>query len=160
MVYTLKRSINLPISLDRAWEFFSDPRNLPLITPPSLDLRITSELPAEMHPGMIIQYSVVPVPPFRATWVSEITHLNAPHYFVDEQRVGPYSMWHHEHRFLQIGAEVEILDQVTYVVPGGPLAPIIHSLLVNPRLEQIFNYRTQKLTEMFSKGPSKEPTCQ
>lgn len=151
MINTLSAAQKLPLHLDQAWDFFSNPQNLSLITPPSLALQITSALPPKMYEGMIITYSVVPVPPFRASWVSEITHLAPPHYFVDEQRVGPYSMWHHEHHLREVdnGKSVEVIDQITYKVPGGPISPLIHRFLVRPRLDSIFKFRREKLAQLF-----------
>jgi ligand-binding SRPBCC domain-containing protein len=84
-------------------------------------------------------------------WTTEITHVEAPSYFVDEQRVGPYSIWHHEHHFKAIEGGVEMLDRVNYKVPFGLLGKIFHPIIVRPKLEQIFDYRVRKTEELFGK---------
>jgi len=84
-------------------------------------------------------------------WTTEITHVSAPHFFVDEQRVGPYAIWHHEHHFKAIPGGVEILDRVNYKVPFGPLGKLAHPFIVKPKLEEIFNYRFEKAEEIFGK---------
>ncbi len=97
-VYQLKTIQNLPIGIDKAWEFFSNPNNLSVITPEWLNFKVTSKLPDKMYAGMIISYKVHPVLGIPNTWVTEITHVKEPFYFVDEQRFGPYKMWHHQLR--------------------------------------------------------------
>jgi ligand-binding SRPBCC domain-containing protein len=149
MVYNLKTTQRLPITLDKAWSFLSDPKNLAVITPPELGFKITCDLPPKMYEGMMISYTVRPLGPFPMVWVSEITHLNPPHFFVDEQRVGPYSLWHHEHHLTEIDGGVEMRDLITYKVPGGPLGGIINALMVRPQLNRIFAFREVKLNELF-----------
>ena len=99
-LHSLKSTQKLPISLDKAWDFFSSPANLKVITPDYMSYKVTSEdahLP--MFPGMIISYIVRPVMNIPMEWVTEITHVKDHEYFVDEQRFGPYSLWHHKHFF-------------------------------------------------------------
>jgi len=131
----------LPISLTEAWRFFSDPRNLPRITPPSLGLEVTSDLPGEMYPGMIITYNVRPIPWVPVGWVTEITHVREPFLFVDEQRFGPYRFWHHEHHFREIEGGVEMEDIVHYALPFGTVGRVFGGPLVRRRLEGIFAFR-------------------
>ena len=139
----------LPISILRAWEFFSNPKNLELITPSWLNLRITSEIPDEMHPGMIITYEVTPFFGIRVNWVTEITHVDRPHLFVDEQRFGPYRFWHHKHLFREIHGGIEMQDIVHYAYRFGLIGGFIGALLVRDRLRDIFGYRYEKLRELF-----------
>lgn len=145
-IHRLERTQLIPTSLTEAWAFFSSPANLPLITPPSLDFRITSPLSERMYPGMIITYTISPAPLFRCTWVTEITHLVEPYFFVDEQRLGPYRLWHHEHHFRQVPEGVEARDIVTYALPYGPLGALA-SGFVDRRLAQIFDYRQEALNK-------------
>lgn len=152
-IYQLKSSQILPVSLPKAWKFFSDPKNLSKITPKWLNFEITSELPNRMYAGMIISYKVRPMLNIPQTWVTEITHVNEPYYFVDEQRFGPYKMWHHEHIFNEIpDVGVEMRDIVTYVVPFGILGRIANSLFVRKKVLEIFEYRKEVLQKLF--GPS------
>ncbi|MGQ9644787.1 MAG: SRPBCC family protein [Ignavibacterium sp.] len=152
-IYQLKSSQILPISLSTAWKFFSDPKNLSKITPKWLNFEIISKLPDRMYAGLIITYKVKPMLNIPQTWVTEITHVNEPNYFVDEQRFGPYKMWHHEHTFTEIpGVGVEMRDIVTYVVPFGLLGRIANSLFVRKKVLEIFEYRKEVLLKMF--GPS------
>ena len=147
----LRETQRLPISPREAWRFFSDPRNLPRITPPSLGLEVTSDLPGEMYPGMIITYRVRPIPWVSVGWVTEITHVRMPSLFVDEQRFGPYRFWHHEHHFREVEGGVEMEDIVHYALPFGTIGRVFGGPLVRRRLEQIFAFRRRFLAGEF--GP-------
>ncbi len=150
-MYTLKTIQRLPITVDEAWAFFSSPKNLATITPDSLGFEIRTALPEEMYEGLFIQYYVRPLLGIRTTWVTEITHIKKPYFFVDEQRVGPYKIWHHQHHFKEIDGGVEMTDIVDYQLPFGFLGKLGHGAVVKPRLEQIFSYRWKKLEELFGK---------
>ena len=148
-IYQLKAIQNLPINIKDAWDFFSNPNNLNVITPRWLNFKIKSKLPDKMYPGMIISYKVHPVLKIPNTWVTEITHVKEPFYFVDEQRFGPYKFWHHQHHFNETKNGVEILDVVNYALPFDPFSRPINSLLVEKKVEEIFKYREKKLEEIF-----------
>ncbi len=147
-IYQLERCQNVSLSLPECWRFFSDPRNLKKITPPAMNFVIKRELPPEVYPGLMIEYTVSPVFGIPLTWLTEIVHVEAPHRFVDEQRVGPYKVWHHEHSFRERpGGGTEVHDLVTYVPPLGPFGAILNQLLIRPQLERIFDYRRQHFPE-------------
>ena len=110
---------------------------------------ILSEVPDQMYPGLFIHYKVSPLLGIKMNWTTEITHVDAPHYFVDEQRVGPYAIWHHEHHFKEIDGGVEMLDRVSYKVPLGVLGKIAHPIVVKGKLQEIFDYRVAKVEELF-----------
>lgn len=150
-IYTLHRKQNLPISVDEAWEFLSNPKNLKTITPDFMGFDILSGADRPMYPGQIIQYIVKPVLGIKTKWVTEITHVVDKHYFVDEQRFGPYVLWHHKHFLKPIEGGVEMEDIIDYKVPFGWLGQLVHPIIVKPKLEQIFNYRNQQLIEIFGK---------
>ena len=136
--------------MERAWDFFSNPRNLAKITPPELDFTILTALPERVHPGMMIEYRVRPLLGIPARWLTEITHVEPGKSFVDEQRIGPYRIWHHEHRFRKLDDErTEVIDAVTYVLPFGFLGELFHPLLVKPQLEKIFAFRKMAVKELF-----------
>ena len=145
-VYTLERREVVAMSQQRCWRFFSDPGNLTRITPPALGFRVLSAMPPEIHPGLMIRYRVSPLWNVPLTWVTEITHVRAPEYFVDEQRVGPYRMWHHEHTFRAVDdAHTEVHDLVHYVPPLGPIGAVLNRLVIRPQLEGIFDFRARQL---------------
>jgi len=150
-IYTLHKKQNLPISVEEAWEFLSSPKNLKTITPDYMGFHILSGADRPMYPGQIIQYIVTPVLGIKTKWVTEITHVKDKEYFVDEQRFGPYALWHHKHFIKAIEGGVEMEDIVDYKVPMGFLGQMVHPILVKPKLEEIFNYRTKKLEELFGK---------
>lgn len=139
-MYRLKQEQLLPMPIERAWEFFVHPANLPLITPPDLGFRITGELPDKMHAGMIVTYTVTPFLGLAVEWVTEITHMQEPHFFVDEQRFGPYRLWHHQHIFEKTPQGTLMTDIVHYVLPFGLLGRLA-APLVSHRVRQIFDYR-------------------
>lgn len=148
-IYTLEVKQILNISLAEAWEFFSSPDNLAKITPPHMGFIITSGTPAKMYPGQIISYKVSPFPGFKTNWVTEITQVTNQCFFVDEQRFGPYQMWHHEHRFEVQGNGVLMTDRVSYKLPLGFLGRIAHAIFVKEQLKQIFSYRIAVMEQKF-----------
>lgn len=136
--------------MDTVWDFISSPKNLKEITPESMGFDITTaDLPEKMYPGMIIGYKVRPVFGIKTTWVTEITHVSEKRYFVDEQRVGPYSMWHHEHFIEPVEDGVLMTDIVSYKPPFGWLGNIANKLLIEKKLEEIFDYRTAAIHRRF-----------
>lgn len=147
--YTLERRQILPVSLEEAWRFFSNPANLVKITPPDMDFRITSPPCEETYAGQIITYTVRPLMRVAVSWTTEITHVERPNFFVDEQRFGPYRFWHHQHRFRQVEGGVEMHDLVHYLLHHDHLVGLINRLIVAPRLRRIFDYRSRKLQELF-----------
>mgnify|MGYP000722411960 CR=1 FL=1 len=149
--YRINRLQILPISIETAWDFFSNPLNLSAITPPWLNFRVTSSVAGRMYPGMIITYQLTPVAGFPVNWVSEITHVREPMFFVDEQRIGPYRFWHHQHVFTPIDVGVEMTDIVHYQLPLGPVGRVFHNALVRKKLEAIFDYRRKVLRQLFGK---------
>lgn len=154
-IHVLRASQIIPASLDACWAFFSDPRNLARITPPSLDFQVLSELPPAIHPGIMIEYRVRPLFGVPMTWLTEITHVASPGYFVDEQRAGPYAVWHHEHHFHALDAgRTEVRDVVHYVPPFGPFGELAHPWLIAPQLAKIFAFREQAVTGIFARYSS------
>jgi ligand-binding SRPBCC domain-containing protein len=149
-LYQLKRTQVLPISIEKAWDFFSSPFNLKEITPPDMGFQVKLvQENQKMYPGMIIGYKVSPIFKIPISWVTEITHVQEPYYFVDEQRFGPYSLWHHQHHFREVEEGVEMTDLVSYKIPFGVLGDFAHWLFVKKRLEYIFDYRYQTLEKLF-----------
>lgn len=150
-IHTLHTTQTIRATRAAAWEFFSDPRNLARITPASLGFDIvTPDLPARVHAGLMIEYRVRPLLGLPVTWLTEITHVRDGANFVDEQRAGPYALWHHEHGFDERGdGTVELRDRVTYALPFGPLGSLVHPWLVRPKLETIFAHRTRVVSELF-----------
>ncbi len=137
--------------LEECWSFFSNPANLTKITPPSLRFSVESELPHEVHAGLMIRYTVSPLWNIPMTWLTEITQVRKPDYFVDEQRVGPYRIWHHEHFFRGLdGEHTEVRDLVHYVPPLGPLGTWLNTCVIRPQLRHIFDFREGRLAEMSS----------
>jgi ligand-binding SRPBCC domain-containing protein len=148
-IKTLKSTLLLPITMEQAWDFFSSPQNLNEITPSDMTFNITSEIPEKMYEGLIIAYKVSPILNIPLTWVTEITHIKEHSYFVDEQRKGPYRMWHHEHHFREVPGGVEMTDILHYDVGKGIFGAIASVLFVENKVKQIFNFREKKLKEMF-----------
>ncbi len=149
----------LPVDLETAWGFFSDPRNLQSMTPPWLNLVPTSEVPQEMHPGLIVTYQVKPALGIPVAWVTEITHVVDRELFVDEQRSGPYRFWHHQHHFREVVGGTEVCDILHYALPLGLAGDLVGRALVRKRVAGIFEYRRVALNERFgsrrrSAGPS------
>ncbi len=148
-MHILKSKVILKASIEEVWDFFSSPANLKKITPPAMGFNIITGGDGKMYPGQIISYKVKPVARIPLTWVTEITHVEQLKFFVDEQRFGPYSMWHHEHHFREVEQGVEMTDIVTYVLPFGFLGRIAHVLFVKNKVQQIFEYRSKVMNQFF-----------
>lgn len=148
-IYTLQAKQKLPITIDEAWAFLSNPKNLKVITPDYMGFDILSGSEKPMFAGQIIEYIVTPILGIKTKWVTEITHVVDREYFVDEQRFGPYSLWHHKHFIKEIDGGIEMEDLLHYKLPFGILGQLVHPLLVKPKLDEIFEYRKNKLHELF-----------
>ncbi len=148
-VYRLYYSQVIPASLESAWEFFSLPGNLDRITPEWLKFQIRFSCGDKMYPGMIVEYTIRAIAGIPMRWVTEITHVDKPYMFVDEQRLGPYRFWHHQHLFREAGQGTEVVDLVHYSLPWGNLARPVHYFLIRSRLEEIFAYRQRSLAKIW-----------
>ena len=148
-IFQIKTKQKLPISATEAWKFLSNPKNLAEITPKYMNFKILSGAERSIYAGQIIQYKVTPVFGITLKWVTEITHVKENEYFVDEQRFGPYSLWHHKHFIKPIENGVEMIDIVDYKIPFGFLGRMIHPIVVGPKLKEIFEYRRTALIELF-----------
>jgi len=151
-VYTLYETMKIPSSIEQIWDFISSPKNLKHITPEYMGFDITTKnLPEKVYAGMIISYTVSPIMGIRMRWVTEITHVSEQKYFVDEQRVGPYKMWHHQHIIEAIEGGVLMTDIIDYQPPMGFLGAIANKLMIKKQLNGIFTFRKKKMEEHFGK---------
>ena len=150
MMHQLIEKQLLPISIEKAWDFFSDPKNLKVITPEYMGFTIISGADKKAYPGQIIQYTVSPLLGIPMRWVTELSHVEPQRFFVDEQRFGPYAFWHHKHFFTPTQDGVLMEDIVDYKLPLGILGKIVHRIYVKKKLRDIFDYRKQKMNELFN----------
>lgn len=141
----------LPISIDEAWDFFSSPKNLNEITPPNMVFEIVSELPEKMYEGIFIIYRLSPFLSIPMQWVTEITHIREKQFFVDEQRKGPYRIWHHEHHFEKVEGGVMMTDRLHYDIGKSFLGKLAGALFVHRMVRNIFEYRRQVLEKKFGR---------
>jgi ligand-binding SRPBCC domain-containing protein len=148
-LFRLNRIQFIPIPISDAWRFFSDPRNLQRITPPWLNFKITCDVPEQMYPGMLLTYTVKAIAGIPMNWITEITHVREPFFFVDEQRFGPYRFWHHQHRFKETDHGVEMRDIVHYALSFGLLDSMINHLFISGKLAEIFSFRKAAITQIF-----------
>ena len=151
-VYSLKAVQTIPITIDEAWNFFSRPDNLKEITPGQMGFAIKSRHHGEkVYAGQIIEYTVKPLLGIPLYWMTEITHVSEGKYFVDEQRYGPYSLWHHQHHFREITGGIEMTDIVHYKIPYWVLGDIANAVFVKPQLRMIFDFRCMAIIEKFGR---------
>lgn len=149
-IYSIKTVQKIPIAIDTAWDFFSSPANLKKITPDNLGFEIISKHHGEkMYAGQIIEYKVKPILGIPLYWMTEITHIADKKYFIDEQRFGPYSLWHHQHHFKEINGGVEMTDIIHYKLPLWFIGDIGNAILVKHQLKKIFDFRFKKVEELF-----------
>lgn len=152
-MHTLEREIIINAPAEEVWEFLATPVNLDRLTPPELRFRILSEVPEQMFNGLMILYEIG-IPLFgRWRWLTEIKHVVPGRSFVDEQRRGPYRFWYHHHEIApREDGRTQMVDRVTYQLPFGPLGELVHAVQVKQMLEKIFDYRSDKLAEIFPAG--------
>lgn len=148
-MYQLKRTQFVKTDLQTCWDFFSSPKNLKEITPDYMGFDVLVELPEKMYEGLMIEYTVRPLLGIPMKWITEIKYVHDKQFFVDEQRKGPYKIWHHEHHFKEVEGGVEMTDIVSYEIPLGILGKIAHPLVVKKKLEEIFDYRFKRVDEIF-----------
>lgn len=153
-LHTVRTEQCIPANLAELWDFISSPSNLKIITPEYMGFEVTTkDLAQTMYPGMIISYKVRPLLNIPMTWVTEITHVEDQKFFVDEQRKGPYKMWHHEHHLEEIPGGVLMTDIVSYIPPMGFLGDIANSVFISNQLREIFNYRRTRLIDIYGNWP-------
>ncbi|MGB8320640.1 MAG: SRPBCC family protein [Ignavibacteriaceae bacterium] len=153
----MERSQKIPGTIEKVWDFISSPSNLEKITPSYMGFKITgNNLPGKIYPGLIIRYKLSPLLGIKITWVTEITHVKEKEFFVDEQRVGPYSIWHHQHKIEAVKNGVLMTDIVTYKPPFGILGRLSNQLFIKKRLESIFDFRKSALEKIYGKYPPAE----
>ncbi len=148
--HSIKTVQKIPVSLEKAWAFFSDPANLQVITPDNMGFKVISKHHADtMYAGQIIEYKVKPLLGIPIYWMTEITQVKDKEYFIDEQRIGPYKLWHHQHHFKEIPGGVEMTDIVHYKNPFWILGRLANALFIKKKLDEIFAYRYKKVEELF-----------
>ncbi|WP_168187445.1 SRPBCC family protein [Pedobacter sp. G11] len=152
-IHRLEFTQKIPVDLDTAWDFFSSPLNLAEITPKDMTFDVTSPKMAntKMYPGLIITYKVSPLFGIKLDWVTEITHVKENEYFIDEQRFGPFAFWHHQHHFQSIDGGVLMKDILHYSVGWGVIGKVANGVIVNNKINEIFNFRYKKVESLFGK---------
>ena len=144
------REQHLKTDIQTLWDFVSSPINLNKITPQDMQFQfISNNKDQKMYPGMIILYKVSPLFKIPLSWATEITHVKEKKFFVDEQRLGPYKIWHHEHHFEEKEDGVSMKDIVTYVPPFGIIGSLANSLFIRRKVNHIFDYREKVLERIF-----------
>jgi ligand-binding SRPBCC domain-containing protein len=148
-IFKIHTKQKLPITIEEGWGFLSNPKNLSCITPNYMKFKITDCDFKPVYQGQIIQYTVRPLLNIPLKWVTEITHVVNENYFVDEQRFGPYSLWHHKHFLREIDGGIEMEDIIHYKIPLGFIGEFLNFLFIKNQLKEIFEYRKNKLIEIF-----------
>lgn len=149
-MHTLRQSQTLPVSRKVLWEFVSVPQNLNQITPPKMAFEIIGDPPKSAYEGLLLEYKVrIPVLGW-TTWLTEIKYVNEGYSFMDEQRIGPYKLWLHTHTLEDVDGGTKMTDEIRYALPFGLLGDFAHAIFVKRTLKQIFDYRREKLDELFT----------
>jgi len=149
-IFQFYREQKIPADPDKVWEFIASPANLKRITPDYMGFDINSKyLPEKMYPGMMISYTVKPLLGIKMNWITEITHVQEKDFFIDEQRQGPYKIWHHEHRLTPIKGGVLMTDLIVYKPPFGWIGKLANKLFISKKIEEIFDYRKEALIHIF-----------
>ena len=149
-MHTLRQSQTLPVSRNVLWEFVSVPQNLNQITPPKMAFKIIGDPPKSAYEGLLLEYKVrIPVLGW-TTWLTEIKYVTEGYSFMDEQRIGPYKLWLHTHTLEDVDGGTKMTDEIRYALPFGLLGDFAHAIFVKRTLKQIFDYRREKLDELFA----------
>lgn len=160
-VHSIKAVQKIPVSLSKAWDFFSNPANLDIITPDDMAFKIISKNTCDkIYKGQLIEYKVSPVLRIPLYWMTKITEMEEGKYFIDEQKKGPYRLWHHEHHFKEIEGGVKIMDFVLYKNPFGLIGDAANSLFVKKKLLKIFRFRFRKVEDVLGKWPHQKASIQ
>ena len=149
MIHRLIYHQSISRSIENVWEYFAKPQNLNELTPPNLAFEIINDVSHMMYPGQLIEYRIKFFPLIRSIWLTEIIQVKQLEYFIDEQRIGPYRYWSHEHRFQSNGKSTEMTDIVTYQMPYGLVGSLVHLIWIRNRLNQIFDFRKRKIESIF-----------
>ena len=149
MIHYLHREQIIPMPVEKVWEYFCNPKNLNEITPSDMNFEIIKGGDLKMFEGQLIEYRVEFIHGIHSLWLTEIAHVRDCEYFVDEQRIGPYRFWYHEHRFESTTNGTKMIDHVTYAVPFAFLGDMLNALWIGKRLENIFDFRRHKIAELF-----------
>jgi ligand-binding SRPBCC domain-containing protein len=149
--YLLKTEQAIPVTLSEAWEFFSSPLNLEKITPKEMNFIVTSAYNGDkkMYAGMLITYKVSPLFGIKLNWMTEITHVREGEYFIDEQRFGPFALWHHQHHFKEIKGGVLMTDILNYAIPYGVVGRLANKIIVGKQVKKIFDHREKAIIKLF-----------
>ena len=156
-VYSIQCIQHIPASIEEVWKFFSDPSNLKKITPEKLDFVVISKEQEKMYAGQIIEYTIRPLFRIPVYWMTEIMHVKEQQYFIDEQRYGPYSFWHHQHFFEEVEDGVVMKDLVHYKIPFWFIGDIANTLFVRKQLKTIFSFRFAIIANLFGNIKKSEP---
>jgi ligand-binding SRPBCC domain-containing protein len=152
-MYQFKTEQFLPVAIVHAWDFFSSPKNLALITPPEMDFKIISKLTAgDIFEGMKIDYTIKPIFGIPLSWRTEICDIQKLKYFTDKQLKGPYKSWEHTHTFIETDGGVLMKDEINYQLPAGMIGNLVHSLFVRKKLDAIFTFRKNTLEKLFARN--------
>lgn len=149
MIHYLQREQVIPAPREQVWEYFCNPYNLNGITPPDMNFDIIAGGDVKMYAGQLVEYRVQFIKGVRSLWLTEIAHVRHCEYFVDEQCMGPYRFWYHEHHFRDTALGTCMTDRVTYMIPFGFLGDLLTARWIRRRLDQIFDYRSRKIREIF-----------
>ena len=155
VIFHLHREQFVPGDPAVIWEFFATPRNLDRLTSPHLRFRIVGDVAPRMFAGQLIEYRVGIVPGLWTRWLTEITHVREGEFFVDEQRIGPYRLWHHQHLFATAPGGVRMTDHVTYDPGWGPLGTLAHAAWIRRKLAGIFDHRARQTAALFPPAGNK-----
>ncbi len=156
-IHSLRAVQKIPVAVSKAWDFFASPANLDAITPGDMSFKTITEFKGEkIYPGQIIEYKVSPILRIPLHWKTEITQVENEKFFIDEQRKGPYSLWRHQHHFVEINGGVEMTDIVFYKNPLGIIGEAANTLFVKDRLRKIFEFRFRKIEELLGKWEGQE----
>ncbi len=151
-MYVFEQRQIIPVSINEAWDFFSDPRNLARLTPDSMNFRILGDLPQQVHEELIVRFRVAALAGIDVNWTSLISKVVPHQYFADVQVEGPFSYWHHQHWFTERDQGVEIRDILHYLPPFGLIGKLFHPLFVKNKIAETFRYRYNKVDELFGKN--------
>ena len=150
IMHLFKSEQNLPISINQAWDFFSNPANLMVLTHPKMKMKMESENGLNpIFKGKILKISVTLFGFFPSTFLSEISEVQAPDFFIDTQLKGPFAFWQHKHLLTEIDGGTKITDEVTLKFPLGFIGVVANYLFGKKYLENVFKYRKKVLDERF-----------
>ena len=145
--------LRLPVSDTATFALHADVRNLPRLTPPPRVRVHKALIPTRAGDVQVIDLG----PRWAALrWEARIVAFEPPRLLIDEQHRGPFKRFRHAHIVLPDGEGSVLVDLVEFKFFGGPLGPLLDTLLLAPVIRIHFAGRHRRTRAMLAGAGRRE----